>query len=98
VGQAVDTTLVVVIAFWGRTSWSTMGQLILRAYLAKVIYETVATPFTYKVIAKLKRAEGSAAFDRDEDFSPFIFSAPAASSSIPRVSHLTQPHSPTRHT
>jgi queuosine precursor transporter len=78
VGQAVDTTLVVVIAFWGRTSWSTMGQLILWAYLAKVIYEAVATPLTYKVVAKLKRVEGSDPFDRDEDFSPFIFSAPAA--------------------
>jgi queuosine precursor transporter len=29
VGQAVDTAVVVVMAFWGRTSWSTMGQLIL---------------------------------------------------------------------
>src|SRR5499433_2565740 len=83
VGQAVDTTLVVVIAFWGRTSWTTMGQLILWAYMAKVIYEVVATPLTYKVVARLKRAEGSDAFDRDEDFSPFIFSAPATSSSVP---------------
>ncbi len=78
VGQAVDTVLVVVIAFWGRTSWSTMGQLILWAYVAKVSYEAAATPLTYKVVARLKRVEGSDAFDRDEDFSPFIFSAQGA--------------------
>jgi uncharacterized integral membrane protein (TIGR00697 family) len=84
VGQAVDTTLVVMIAFWGRTSWSTMGQLILWAYVAKVLYETAATPLTYKVVAELKRVERSDAFDRDEDFSPFIFWAPSAPASLRR--------------
>ncbi|HUI44304.1 MAG TPA: queuosine precursor transporter [Terriglobia bacterium] len=74
VGQAVDTATVVVIAFWGRTSWSTMGQLILWAYLGKVAYETLATPLTYAVVAKLKRSEHSDAFDRNENFSPFVFS------------------------
>lgn len=71
VGQAVDTATVVVIAFWGRTSWSTIGQLILWSYLAKVVYETVATPLTYAVVGKLKREEQSDAFDRDENFNPF---------------------------
>jgi queuosine precursor transporter len=75
VGQAVDTALVMLIAFWGRVSWSTMGQLVLWAYLAKVLYETAATPLTYKVVTALKRAEHSDVFDRGEDFNPFIFSA-----------------------
>jgi queuosine precursor transporter len=73
-GQAVDTATVVVLAFWGRTSWGTIGQLILWAYLAKVAYETLATPLTYAVVARLKRAEHSDAFDRNENFSPFVFS------------------------
>lgn len=79
VGQAVDTALVVVIAFSGRTSWSTMDQLILWAYVGKVLYETAATPLTYKVVASLKRAERSDAFDREEDFNPFIFLGPGRS-------------------
>lgn len=73
-GQAVDTATVMVLAFWGRTSWGTMGQLILWAYLGKVAYETLATPLTYAVVARLKRVERSDAFDRNENFSPFIFS------------------------
>ena len=77
VGQAVDTSTVVVLAFWGRTSWGTIGQLILWAYLGKVLYETAATPLTYWVVARLKRAENADAFDRHENFSPFAFGSQA---------------------
>jgi queuosine precursor transporter len=70
-GQAVDTTLVVVIAFAGVIPWSSMLRLMLSAYLIKVIYETLATPVTYAVVGWLKRAEGSDVFDRDTSFSPF---------------------------
>jgi len=77
VGQAVDTTAVVVLAFWGRASWNTIGQLILWAYLGKVLYETLATPLTYWVVARLKRTEHADAFDRDQDFSPFAFQTEA---------------------
>jgi uncharacterized integral membrane protein (TIGR00697 family) len=77
VGQAVDTTTVIVLAFWGRTSWSTIGQLILWAYLGKVIYETAATPLTYWVVGRLKSSEHADAFDRDENFSPFAFPSEA---------------------
>jgi queuosine precursor transporter len=70
-GQAVDTTLVVLIAFGGYTVWSTMEQLIVWSYLTKVIYETVATPATYAVVAWLKRVEQVDAFDRETNFNPF---------------------------
>jgi queuosine precursor transporter len=70
-GQAVDTTLVVLIAFGGYTAWSTMGQLILWSYLTKVIYETAATPATYAVVAWLKRVEEADTFDRRTNFNPF---------------------------
>ena len=70
-GQAVDTTLVVLIAFGGYTAWNTMGQLILWSYLTKVIYETVAPPATYAVVAWLKRVEAVDTFDRGTDFNPF---------------------------
>jgi queuosine precursor transporter len=70
-GQAVDTTLVVLIAFSGYTAWSTMGQLIVWSYLTKVVYETVATPVTYAVVAWLKRVDQVDAFDRETNFNPF---------------------------
>ena len=70
-GQLVDTTVLILIAFGGRTSWSTMLNLIISGYLAKVIYEAVATPLTYFVVNKLKRAEGVDVYDRDTDFNPF---------------------------
>ena len=73
-GQAVDTALVIVIAFAGYTSWSTMGIMILSSYLTKVVYETLATPATYLVVGWLKRAEGVDAFDEETDFNPFALS------------------------
>jgi queuosine precursor transporter len=76
VGQAVDTTLVVTLTFWGVQGYSggTLVKIIWQGYLAKVIYEVVATPITYLVIGWLKRSEHADAFDRNEDFNPFSFS------------------------
>src|SRR5437667_4640558 len=56
-GQFVDTTVLILIAFGGRTSWSTMLNLILSGYFAKVLYEALATPPTYLIVNKLKRTE-----------------------------------------
>ena len=70
-GQFVDTTVLILIAFGGRTSWSTMLNLIISGYLAKVLYEAAATPLTYLVVNKLKRAEGVDVYDRDTNFNPF---------------------------
>ncbi len=71
-GQAVDTALVILIAFWG-TSWKTIGIVILSSYLTKVVYEVLATPLTYLVVNWLKRVEQVDTFDRQENFSPFAF-------------------------
>jgi uncharacterized integral membrane protein (TIGR00697 family) len=71
-GQAVDTSIVVVIAFWGRASGRLMMQLIVSAYLAKVAYEVLATPLTYAVVGWLKRVEQSDAFDEHASFNPFL--------------------------
>ena len=70
-GQLVDTAVLIFIAFAGTQSASTMLNLILSGYLAKVIYEAVATPVTYLVVNRLKRAEGADVFDRDTNFNPF---------------------------
>src|ERR1700730_2801337 len=70
-GQLVDTTTVILIAFGGRESWSTIGSLIFWGYWFKVIYEAAATPITYWVVNNLKRAEGIDVYDRGTNFNPF---------------------------
>jgi uncharacterized integral membrane protein (TIGR00697 family) len=71
VGQAVDSTVVIVLAFAGRESWSTILNLIFSGYIAKVLYEAAATPVTYLVVNSLKRAEGVDVYDEGTDFNPF---------------------------
>ena len=71
VGQAVDTTLVIWLTFFGTVPSGTILTMIVTEYLLKVAYEVLATPFTYLVIAILKRAEHSDPFDATESFSPF---------------------------
>lgn len=70
-GQAVDTVVFIGAAFYGKIPLSVMLGIMLTLYLAKVIYEIVATPLTYWIINSLKRAEGVDIFDKDTNFSPF---------------------------
>ncbi|MGB6194535.1 MAG: queuosine precursor transporter [Terracidiphilus sp.] len=70
-GQAVDTAVVVLIAFWGSQPPWMLLRMVLSSYVIKVAVEVVATPVTYLVVAKLKRAEGVDAFDRNTNFNPF---------------------------
>src|SRR6266404_2261715 len=58
VGQAVDTTLVITLAFAGSVSWRTIFTMIVSGYVGKVVYEALATPVTYAIVNGLKRAEG----------------------------------------
>ena len=71
VGQAVDTTVVIFIAFYGLRPFPVLIQLIVSGYLIKVIYETLMTPITYAIVNYLKRAEGVDYFDYETNFSPF---------------------------
>jgi queuosine precursor transporter len=73
VGQAVDTTLVIVITFAGTFSPRKLVTIILTGYLLKVAYEVLATPLTYLVIGWLKRAEHVDTFDTHTNFNPFRF-------------------------
>ena len=70
-GQAVDTLIVMVVAFGGTLSWETIGKLILSGYLGKVAYEVLMTPATYAAVGFLKRKEHVDTFDYQTDFSPF---------------------------
>jgi queuosine precursor transporter len=74
VGQAVDSVLIMFIAFGGTLPVRDILNLIVSGYIGKVIYETVMTPGTYAVVAWLKRKERVDAFDYGTDFSPFHIS------------------------
>lgn len=74
VGQAVDTTVVMFVAFYGTRSVGVILKLIISGYLIKVIYETLMTPITYAVIGYLKRVENADYFDTNTNFNPFATS------------------------
>ena len=74
VGQAVDTAVVMFVAFYGIRPLGVIFQLIISGYLFKVIYETVMTPVTYKIVNLLKRTESVDYFDHKTNFSPFATS------------------------
>jgi hypothetical protein len=71
VGQAVDTTIVMFLAFGGTQSTKTILILIGSGYLGKVVYEVVATPLTYGIVNFLKRTEGVDVYDTHTNFNPF---------------------------
>lgn len=71
VGQLVDSCVIMVLAFAGRESLSTIVNLIFSGYLGKVLYEAAATPLTYFVVNRLKRAEGVDVYDDNTNFNPF---------------------------
>lgn len=70
-GELVDTSLFYTIAFLG--IWSSADLIALAAiqYVLKSLWEVVATPLTYRIVAFLKRAEQEDYYDRDTDFTPF---------------------------
>ena len=75
VGQAVDTVLVMLIAFGGSVDSGTLMSLIIDGYVIKVLYEALATPLTYWIINSLKKAEGVDLFDNNTNFNPFAKSS-----------------------
>lgn len=70
VGQGFDSLVFVLIAFTGAIPTSALVSVILTQWILKSGYEALATPFTYLVVGRLKRAEGVDAYDRDTNFSP----------------------------
>ena len=77
VGQGIDTSIFLLVAFAGVLSWPLLWTIFVSNYVFKVLFELVATPVTYVVVNRLKRAEGEDYFDRDTNFSPFAFRATA---------------------
>jgi uncharacterized integral membrane protein (TIGR00697 family) len=77
-GQAVDTIVIVIVAFAGTQSLSMILRMVLSSYLIKVAVEVVATPITYFVVGRLKAAESVDFYDRHTDFNPFTLQRESA--------------------
>jgi uncharacterized integral membrane protein (TIGR00697 family) len=71
VGELVDSSLFILIAFLGVFPNSLILTLIVSNYLFKTAVEVIFTPITYAVIGFLKKREQEDYYDRDTDFSPF---------------------------
>jgi uncharacterized integral membrane protein (TIGR00697 family) len=71
VGELVDSTLFILIAFLGVFPNSLLFILIVSNYIFKTAVEVLFTPATYKVVKFLKREEGEDYYDKDTDFNPF---------------------------
>ena len=70
VGQGADSAIFICIAFFGILPNGGLLTAIVSQWLFKVTYEVLATPLTYLIVNKLKRAENEDYFDRKTDFNP----------------------------
>jgi len=71
VGEAVDSSLFYVIAFYGIWQLDDLIKVALAQYVLKTAWEVLMTPATYKIVNFLKRKENEDYYDRDTNFNPF---------------------------
>ena len=74
-GEAVDSLIFYPIAFLGTWSNEQVISVMIGNYLIKVLWEVIATPVTYRIVAFLKKAEHEDFYDRDTNFNPFTINA-----------------------
>ena len=84
VGQAVDTTVFVLVAFAGIFAVGDLISLTISGWAFKVVWEIVALPLTVFVVRKLKEAEGIDYYDHDTNFNPFHLLSEKEVSRTPR--------------
>ncbi len=72
VGQGLDSLVFIVLAFVGTIPFSAMLVAVVAQWIFKSVYEALATPLTYVVVNRLKRAEGLDVYDRDTRFNPLL--------------------------
>lgn len=70
-GELVDSVLFYVIAFYGTWTTEQLITVTTTQYVVKTLWEVIATPLTYKIVAKLKRSEHEDYYDRGTNFTPF---------------------------
>ncbi len=74
VAQALDAAIFIPLVYIGRFDLSFIVMASLTHWLAKVGYETMATPFTYAVVNYLKKKEATDTYDYETKFNPFSIS------------------------
>jgi uncharacterized integral membrane protein (TIGR00697 family) len=71
VGEGLDSLVFITVAFVGVIpTVQGLVSTIITQWLFKTIYEVIATPLTYGIVAYLKRIEGLDTYDRLTDFNP----------------------------
>jgi uncharacterized integral membrane protein (TIGR00697 family) len=70
-GEIADSLIFYPIAFYGIWSNDQLISVMIGNYFIKVLWEVVATPFTYLIVGFLKKAEHEDYYDKDTDFNPF---------------------------
>jgi queuosine precursor transporter len=71
VGQLVDTSVFLVVAFAGVLPAESLWGIFVANYIFKLVVEVAFTPITYAVVSRLKRIEGVDHYDRGTNFNPF---------------------------
>jgi len=71
VGEGVDSLVFYPLAFLGVWENRLVLTVMVSNYIIKVLWEAIVTPFTYRVVGFLKRAEQEDYYDIDTDFTPF---------------------------
>ena len=66
VGEAVDSAVFYPLAFLGTWETDLVLRVMVSNYLLKVLWEVAVTPFTYRIVNFLKRAESEDYFDRSD--------------------------------
>ncbi|MHB8678933.1 MAG: queuosine precursor transporter, partial [Rudaea sp.] len=70
-GEGVDSLVFYPAAFIGVWDAKLVFTVMVSNYALKVLWEVLATPLTYRVVAALKRAENEDYYDRGTNFTPF---------------------------
>jgi queuosine precursor transporter len=71
VGEAVDSSLFYLIAFYGIWETGDIVKVALIQYVLKTSWEVLSTPVTYAMVGFLKRKEHEDHYDRGTNFNPF---------------------------
>ncbi len=72
-GEAVDSALFYPIAFYAVWPNKLLLTVMVTNYALKVIWEMLMTPFTYRIVNYLKKAESEDYYDYKTNFSPWRF-------------------------
>jgi queuosine precursor transporter len=74
-GELIDTALFYSIAFGGLWARNDLLTVATDQYVLKSLWEVIATPATYRIVAFLKRAEQEDYYDLHTNFTPFSLEA-----------------------